>query len=545
MRSPSAQIAVACAVGLFACKRAPGPECFALVTTTDVHGAIFSHTHSADNAEVRHGGLIAVSGYVNILRKRFGDRLLLVDAGDMFQGTLASSLSRGAAVTEAYNRIGYDLAVIGNHEFDFGRLSAEDPDPTGVLKQRIANSEFPFLAANVYDRKTGKPIEWQNTQPSILLNLGGIPVGVIGVSTTETPRVTRAEFVAGLTFRDPAPLIVTEARELRARGALAIVVIGHLGGRCDDASRPNDLSTCEANSELFRLLRDLPPGTIDVMVGGHRHESVAHWVQGVATVEATANARQLGWVDVCLQPTGGIDAKRSTIHPLVDTCRDEWVEGGCQNRDGPARTRPASFLGKPVVPTPGLVEAMAPHKKRARARFDQPVKARLPQAITRVGSKPNLGLMVCDAMVASSGAQVAIQNRGGVRADLAAGPLRFGQLFEVLPFDNRITVLELEGHRLRAMVRSMTKRRGMAPYVRGLKVVAVAGEVEIALDDGTAVRDNQRYTVATNDFLAYGGEGLDAVFDGLADERVRTLDTTLLKALVAYLEQHYPLPLSP
>ncbi|OGQ92009.1 MAG: hypothetical protein A2289_23080 [Deltaproteobacteria bacterium RIFOXYA12_FULL_58_15] len=513
------------------------PNCFALLTTTDVHGAIFPHEYGAGDRTVRKGGLIGLSGYLRILRQRYGDKILLLDAGDMFQGTLISTLSQGRAITEAYNLLGYDAAAVGNHEFDLGRLSTDHPDPTGVLSTRMAESRFPFLTLNIFERETGERVRWPNSKPSILLDVGKVRVGVLGVSTTETPLVTRSDLVAHLEFRDPAPLIVSEARRLRDRGADIVVLLGHLGGQCD---QPNDGTTCELDSELFNLLRQLPQRTIDVAIGGHRHESVANWFDDIATIEATAAAKQLGWVDVCVSPTGGIDRARSTIHPLVDLCLEQWPDGTCSDTVLAGPIRRATFMKAPVEPDPALELAMQPFRSEARAQYERPINATLPNRLPRDGAL-SVGPHVCRAMAEAAHTAIALQNRGGVRADLPSGPLRFGQVFEVLPFSNQVTILDLSGDELQRIIAYMSQRRGLPPHTYGLDVRVDADTVSTALADGSAIDPQKRYQLATNDFLATGGEGLDRIIGNMDDSRRHFLGMTILDAMLAYLERTYPI----
>ncbi len=137
--------------------------------TNDVHGQLLPAANRA--------GLVAISAYVDALRaarREDNGGLLVIDAGDMWQGTLESNLVEGAAVVEAYNAIGYDAAAIGNHEFDFGPAGKKTiprnsgDDPRGALKLRISEATFPVLAANIIDESTQRPVEWDNVQPSIL-----------------------------------------------------------------------------------------------------------------------------------------------------------------------------------------------------------------------------------------------------------------------------------------------------------------------------------------------------------------------------------------
>ena len=124
--------------------------------------------------------------------------MLLIDAGDMWQGKLESNLSEGAALVDAYNSLGYTAVALGNHEFDFGPAgpspiakSATD-DPRGALKQRATEADFPFLAANLIDQSTGEPVRWPNIQPSALIDVKGIKVGIIGVMTQDALTTTLA-----------------------------------------------------------------------------------------------------------------------------------------------------------------------------------------------------------------------------------------------------------------------------------------------------------------------------------------------------------------
>ena len=172
-----------------------------LVGTNDLHGHI--------EALPRLGGYLA-----NLRRARAqdGGGVVLVDAGDMFQGTLESNLGEGAAVVRAYNLLGYAAAAVGNHEFDYGPVGpapsprAPDDDARGALKARAAEARFPFLAANLADVASGAPPSWPNVRPTTIVQVAGVKVGVIGMTTMATPRTTMAANFAGLpSSRWPRP----------------------------------------------------------------------------------------------------------------------------------------------------------------------------------------------------------------------------------------------------------------------------------------------------------------------------------------------------
>ncbi|MEO5740362.1 MAG: bifunctional metallophosphatase/5'-nucleotidase, partial [Vicinamibacterales bacterium] len=155
-----------------------------IIGTNDLHGGVLPRGG--------RGGLALFGGYVRNLRAaraRDGGGVLLIDAGDMFQGTLESNLTEGAPVIAAYNVLGYAAAAIGNHEFDYGPVGAAaipaglGEDPRGALKARAADARFPFLAANIIDQSTGRPVDWPNVRPSTLVETAGVRIGIVGVVT--------------------------------------------------------------------------------------------------------------------------------------------------------------------------------------------------------------------------------------------------------------------------------------------------------------------------------------------------------------------------
>src|SRR5690349_12820187 len=159
-----------------------GSRTITIIGTNDLHGALERLPLFA--------GFVA---NVRAAREADGGAVVLLDAGDLFQGTLESNLAEGADVVRAYNQIGYTAVAVGNHEFDFGpegpaavAKSVED-DPRGALKQRLAEAKFPFLVSNIDDEKTGARIKWKNMPPSILIEAAGTMVGIIGASTESTP----------------------------------------------------------------------------------------------------------------------------------------------------------------------------------------------------------------------------------------------------------------------------------------------------------------------------------------------------------------------
>ncbi len=291
-----------------------------IVGTNDVHGELLP--------KAGRGGLTGVSGYVNALRQKRsedGGAVLLIDAGDMWQGTLASNLGEGAAVVDAYNAMGYTAATVGNHEFDFGPAGPaaipEQPgdDPRGALKLRIAEAQFAVLAANIIDNQTGKPVAWDNVRPSILVDVQGIKVGIIGVLTANGLRTTIAANTVGLRLAPLAETIENEARALRHAGAGIVIVTAHAGSRCTEFTDPRDLSSCNLDGEIMRVAQALPNGLVDHIIAGHVHRGIAHIVNDIAITASYSSTRAFSRVDFTVdRGTGAVQARR--VFPPQPAC---------------------------------------------------------------------------------------------------------------------------------------------------------------------------------------------------------------------------------
>jgi 5'-nucleotidase len=214
----------------------------------------------------------------------------------MFQGTLESNLAEGAGIVRAYNALGYDAVAIGNHEFDYGpvgpRATAEKPgdDPHGALEARASEARFPFLAANVIDTATRAPVSWPNVRPTAIIEKAGIKIGLIGVTSEDTPRTTIAANFAGLQVASIRDTLVQRAAGLRAqerdrrRGAHA------RGRRCSKPDRPDALDARSPAGDQDGA-DGWPPGTVDALVAGHTHQAMAHVVNGVPVIESYAQGR--------------------------------------------------------------------------------------------------------------------------------------------------------------------------------------------------------------------------------------------------------------
>jgi 5'-nucleotidase len=501
-----------------------------VVGTNDLHGRLES--------------LPELGGYLANLRRaraRDGGAVVLLDAGDMFQGTLPSNANEGAAVVRAYNVLGYTAAALGNHEFDFGPVgpaaTATKPgeDPRGALRARAKEARFPFLDANLVEAARGAPPAWTNVVPQVLIDVAGIKLGIIGVTTTSTPRTTLAANFAGLAVKPLAPTLAAAEADLHRRGATVVLAAAHAGGVCKRFDAPEHFESCEPDGEIFQVARELAASgaTLDAIVAGHTHEGVAHRVSGIPIVEGFANGRAFSRIDLAIDRATGraVDAR---IFPPQKICLPERCAG-------------ETYEGAPVVPDPAVADAIRPALEAASAQRDEKLGPVLAAPIPRAHKVASpLGNLFADLMrAARPGADVAIINGGSLRVDLPAGPLSYGHLFESLPFDNRFATIPMTGAELADVVARNLGRDNGIISLSGIRAEARCkdGALAVALfrPGGRPIAPGARLKVVTSDFLATGGDGL---FSDDAKERAKLDDGAPIREAMADLLRKRTTPLA-
>jgi len=428
----------------------PALVTLSIVSTSDLHGAALARDGL--------GGLPLLAGYVNNLRaarSSDGGAVLLLDSGDTFQGNTESNLSEGALVVDAYNAMGYTAEALGNHDFDFGSVDSPAArqlpgDPRGALKARAAQARYPFLAANLVDDATGRPVEWPNVRPSVLVDAAGVKVGIVGVLTIDALRLTLAANVQGLRVAPLAPTIASAAATLRAAGAEVVIVAAHAGGRCNRFDEPADPSSCEPESEIFQVARSLPRNLVDVIAAGHTHGGLAHRVNDIAIVQPLSRGQALSRVDLVFDRRSRSVARIQLFAPRGVCARQNPATGSCVAATEPGV--PATYEGKAITADSAIERAMAPARQRVHTLQASTLGVSLDAPVSRVGNQGSpLGNIFADALRAAvPDADVAVLNNAarGLWADLPGGPITFGRLYDVFPFDNRIVRIALNGAEL-------------------------------------------------------------------------------------------------
>ena len=492
-----------------------------IIATNDFHGALEPRP---DSRGVLRGGAAALAASIRRAAAECAPACatLVVDGGDMFQGTPASNLAYGRPVAELFDTLGYAAAALGNHEFDWG---------VDTLKARMRQARYAILGANVR-YADGRDVEW--IRDDTIVTRGPLRIGIVGIAGVQTAWTTRARNVAGLRFDDPAPVVDAHARSLRSRGADVVVVVAHTGGFCggdrpDVGDAPDSAATC--TGDIVDLARRLTE-PVDAIVSGHTHSLIDAAVRGTPVVQARSGGRAVAVIDLDVDSAApGATRGRpraaggAALTPSESARARRW---GAQVRD---------VFGDSAAGAEDVVTLVRRARQAVAGVVERPV-ATVAEDMRRTGEQYALGNLIADAQRAAGRGDVAIMNNGGIRADLPAGPANYGTLFEVQPFGNTLYRVTVTGRDLREYLEGLLGAGEPRVHVSGLTVAydprRPAGSRIAAVQVGGApLRDGATYAVVMNDFMAMGG---DALSMGRRARRTEPLDVVDLDALISYMQ---------
>jgi 5'-nucleotidase/UDP-sugar diphosphatase len=445
-----------------------------IVHTNDLH----AHYRSFPDREgALRGGLARIAWRLGELRAEHGERLLYLDAGDLFAGTPFYHFYRGSLGIALMDRLGCDAMALGNHELDDGHLN--------FLRARVGAS-FPTLCANL-SLPTGELL----LPESVLLLAGDLRVEVVGAIAGELPELV-GEAARGELLVQPPERVLRDWLAA-ARPAVDLrLLLSHCGLETDRA--------------LAAALPEIP-----LILGGHSHSflETPETVGPVTVCQTGCYGYNLGVMECFRRLDGGWDfAWRS--EPVTA----DWPED-------PAVKALIEAAGVLVDREMGQVLGILPEAFRGEHKSSAP---------------DPLGIFLAERMRQAAGADLGLQNSGGYRTHLPAGPVTRAQLFELLPFNNRILRLHLKGNDLRTVFDFLAAGHGdyrFAQIAGGDYAIADSLALEIHVG-GQPLDPEREYTLATLDFLYSGGDGYGSVLQ-LAD-RVDSLAVFGRDVLEAYLK---------
>jgi 5'-nucleotidase len=469
------------------------------------------------------GGSEHLASALNALRAKNPNHIF-VAAGDLVGATpLVSALFHDEPTIEAMNLMGLEASAVGNHEFDKGsvellRLQRGGCHPIDGCQgpQPFAGAKFRYLGAGITDTRSG-----QNLLPSThIKTFHGIPVAFIGLTLKDTPTIVVPAGVAHLKFGDEAETVNALVPGLRRQGIEAIVVLIHEGGLPS-----GDYNECPGISgPIVDIVKKLDKA-VDVVVSGHTHRAYNCRIDDRLVTSADKYGTVVSEIDITLDPKSG-DVTRSRADNLI-VRTDRFAKDAAQSQLIATYEQLAAPLAKRVV---GRVAAPL-------SRDESPA------------GEMALGLVIADAQLAASadaGAQLALMNPGGVRANLtgdASGQVRYEDLFAVQPFYNNLVTLTITGAQLQ---RALEQQWLNQPRPRVLQVSRgftytwdngkppgqriVAGSLRL---NGAPIEPQQRVRVTVNSFLAGGGDNFSVFKQDGQDVRTGMMDIDAFERYVA------------
>ncbi|MGB9844026.1 5'-nucleotidase C-terminal domain-containing protein [Thermodesulfovibrio yellowstonii] len=466
-----------------------------ILHTNDFHGYI-------SGTDAKNGGLARIYTIVKEERAK-NPNTILIDAGDHIQGANIANFFKGQNVVEIYNAMGYNYATFGNHEFDWGKE---------VTKQRINEAKYTYLCANIIDTSTGKTFA---PKAYDTMEFSTLKLGFYGLDTKELPILVNPVGIEGLKILDPIDTAKQMVETLKKDGSDFIITISHLG--YNDGAGDDDKTLASTVSG------------INLIIGGHTHTVLkqADIVNGVYIVQTGEKGLNLGKIYLDFENTysgSKLVNFRYTLVPITDAIKENAdIKAMITPYEDKLKKEMDVVIGEALVDLDG---------ERANVR----------------SKETNLGNLVTDFMREISKTDIAITNGGGIRASIKKGPVKVGDVYNVLPFDNVIVKLELTGKDILDALENgfsqVEAGAGRFPQVSGLVVKVnkknppMKRVVEVLIN-GKPLDLNKIYTVATNDFMANGGDGYTAFKN--AKSSLWPTGNWMRDDFVEYVKKHTPL----
>lgn len=452
-----------------------------IIHTNDIHGKIEKEKKTKVDVS-------KFSAKLKEIRKEHST--LLLDAGDTVHGQPIVSISEGEAMIDIMNEMKYDAMVPGNHDFNYGRER---------LLELAELAEFPIISANIYDEQGNRLLE-----PYALKEVDGVKIGIFGITTPETIHKARPENIEGLRFEDP----VAESRKIvsvlkEKERVDVIIALAHLG--IDKSTLPEHRSdTLAASVE-----------GIDLIVDGHSHTELkeTRLAGGTPIVQAGDSMKCMGIVDFIKKACGETDIASELIYreDIESIKEDSNISDILLRIDEENKKSTSEVVGISKRDLDG-------------DRFSVRTK------------ETNLGSLLAEAMKYTTGADMAITNGGGIRGSISAGFITRKEIASAFPFDNYVITKEVSG---KDIVEAL--EHGLSFYPEPSSAFPHVGGVTFKLDllkepgrrvhdvciAGEKLEEKKLYKLATNDFLASGGDSYDMFKNAKMTGRYSSIDEVL------------------
>ncbi len=415
---------------------------------------------TGEKTEYVYGGISNMLGYINKYRN---ENSLVLNAGDDYQGTPISTLTRGFSQIELLNLFNLDAFVLGNHEFDYGQFT---------LDSALLNAEFDVLSANVFLKSHGKTMG----KPYTIKEVNGVRCGIIGITAPDLMTLTLPKNMTEVKLLDTDSVIVAAIGELKKENCDLIILLTHVG-----------VETDKKLAEKFH-------GDVDIIIGGHSHTPLYKPViqDGVIIAQAGSYSRWLGKVDIT------VDTEKDTIVSFNSRLIETVLDSSVYDKSAQAKVD-------------DMLSAIGPELKRVIGKLDVDWKR-------SYSEESNLGQWEADAIRKKTNSDIAFMNAGGLRKDLPKGDITVGDIWEINPFGNTIVTFTVKGSTLKQMMKNnignylkeMKDEGGSDMIVAsGIKVDYDSRKFDAGGDEfietfevgGSQVQDGDSYSIATNNYV--------------------------------------------
>jgi 2',3'-cyclic-nucleotide 2'-phosphodiesterase (5'-nucleotidase family) len=503
-----------------------------IMWSNDVHGGIDRAQATFMNPEFppQLGGGASAATLIKMIRSWHTPQRqsLLLDVGAFFQGRPVGTVTKGKAVMDYMNYIGYDAMTIGNHEFD---ILQDD------LEETVELANFPILTCNVIDERTGK-IPWY-AFPYTVVNRMGLRIGILGFTTTDTEKMSFPENIRHIKFLDEKESVTKYVKILREEELVDIVIVlGHAGLPYD--VEPTYLSRYDAKGNPLYAERTAHWGWdaqeiarevegIDLFIGGHMHRGVPKpWIDPYThtmVIQGYAYGSNLGLITLTIDPEtktiSGYESPALREGSMITLFEDQFI------------------------PDDKAMEMIEAQVAIAEKGMDEVVGyAGVHLSRTNVDAQSPMGNTIVEAMKYMVNADFSFLNLGGVRAEIKSGPVSYRNIFEVMPFDNMVVSFKCNGEFLRRIIETRVEGSRAGLIVAGVNVIY--SKKRPNFDRVTSLKiggepwdPNKIYTVVTTDFLMQGNAGLNMLMQ-VPEEDITYHQINLRDAIVHYFKENSP-----
>ena len=503
-----------------------------IMFSNDVHGGIDRAEATFMNPDFppQLGGGASAATLIKQVRALGNEKResMLLDCGDFFQGRPVGSVTKGKAVIEYMNAIGYDAMTIGNHEYDI-------MDDELIETLELAN--FPILSCNIIDRRTNE-LPWYVVPYRIFERLG-LRIGIVGFTTTDTELMSFPEHIKNIDFVNEKEAVNKYVQIVREKEkADIVIVLGHAGlpydvestylSRYDNAGNPlRSERTAVWGYDAQEIAREVPG--IDLFLGGHMHRGVPKpWIDPYThtmVIQGYAYGSNLGWITLTIDPEtktiSGYESPALREGSMITLFEDQFI------------------------PDAELSETIGAQVAVAEKGMDEIIgTAAVYLSRTNVDAQSLMGNTITDAMRNEVNADFAFLNLGGVRADIKSGPVTYRDIFNVMPFDNMVVSFKCTGEFLRKIIETRVEGGRHGLVVSGVNVVY--SKKRPNFDRVTSLKINGQpwdpkkiYTCTTTDFLLQGNAGLTLLTQVPAEDIIHH-QINLRDAIVNYFKQNTP-----